>query len=75
LNPCSALLALRDGMRRYKELENILGLSQSAVSELMKELRELGWVAAREIPRKGTGRPQKGGGFLNSQRTRNEQRT
>lgn len=54
-----ALITLRDGARKYKELEKILGLSQPALSILMKELKELGWIATREIPREGRGRPQK----------------
>lgn len=53
------LITLRDCARKYKELEKILGLSQPALSILMKELKELGWIATREIPREGRGRPQK----------------
>jgi predicted transcriptional regulator len=53
------LITLRDGARKYKELEKILGMSQPALSTFMKELKELGWVATREIPRGGRGRPQK----------------
>jgi len=44
-----ALLALRDGARKYKELEKILGLPQPDVSRLMKKLNELGWIVTREI--------------------------
>jgi len=54
-----ALVALRDGARRYKELEKILGLPQPDVSKLMKKLKELGWIATREVPKEGRGRPEK----------------
>ena len=53
-----ALLALRDGARRYKELEKILGLPQPDVSRLMKKLKELGLIVTREVSR-GKGRPGK----------------
>ena len=54
-----ALMALRDGAKRYKELEKILGLSQPDVSRLMKKMKELGLIATREIPKEGRGRPGK----------------
>jgi len=45
----SILITLRDGARRYKELEKILGLPQPDVSRLMKRLKELGLELLLEL--------------------------
>jgi predicted transcriptional regulator len=49
----------KTGKALSREIEISADLSQSQVSLVMKELRELGWINERELERKGKGRPQK----------------